>query len=177
MANQPRWKQHTDDAPRIQEVESVPAAPSFDTAVPPSILEALEAAPDVAVAIAEPVPLPTYTDDVEQMNSAAHKMISFLPPDAQDLIFEYQRSTDIPMWQVIAGYVMRCRENSEMFSPNVLPEWDAGISPNSLLPCRTCGTVMKPRNYGHAYCCNACASSRLKEMGGHNDDCAVVTNG
>ena len=122
---------------------------------------------------------PRYTpgqiqsDEVNAMNIGCEKMLEYLPDDCSELIREYQHSSEAPLWQVVAGYAMRAREQGQLFSPYILPDWAEMISPNSIRACGTCGEPMKPQFNGNTFCCNRCASDRLAALGGHNDDCTL----
>lgn len=112
--------------------------------------------------------------DQDLMNAGCEKMLDYLPEDCRELIVEFIKSYEgsVPLWQAIAGYVLRSREAGQMFSPLILPEWQEMVSPRSLRPCDTCGEAMKPITWSQKHCCNACYFAKL-DVSGHSDHCAL----
>jgi len=118
-------------------------------------------------------PAKIRASDEMVMNAGAEKLLEYLPDDAKELVLEYRASQDVPLWQVIGGYVMRCRDNGEMFAGNILPDWTDMIAPNAVRACGTCGDPMKPQLQGQTFCCNFCASGKRSTLG-HNETCALT---
>lgn len=110
--------------------------------------------------------------DVDLMNRACARMLDYVPNDCAELVAEYVESSGTPVWQVIAGYMLRSREMGTLFSPVVLPEWTAMVSPKGVRPCEFCGAGMHAKTWGQTRCCNNCVAGKVKELG-HNDNCAL----
>lgn len=108
------------------------------------------------------------SEDEAIMAAGFEKFMQYLPEDAVSLIREYVANHEVPLWQVLGGYVIRAREQAELFSPIILPDWVDAIAPNSVRPCGTCGEGMKPTVAGQLFCCNFCYHGRED----HNPDCA-----
>lgn len=109
-------------------------------------------------------------EDETIMDAGCLKLLEYIPIDASELIREFQAGNGVPMWQVIGGYVMRAREQAELFSPIILPDWADSIAPNAARPCGTCGDAMKTSVPGQQFCCNRCYHGKDD----HNEDCAVI---
>lgn len=110
------------------------------------------------------------TEDEQVMNTGMEKFLEYMPLDAAELIREYAQDNAVPLWQVIGGYVMRAREQAELFSPIILPDWAESIAPNAVRPCGTCGEGMKSAVAGQMFCCNFCYHGKPT----HNPDCVLV---
>lgn len=110
------------------------------------------------------------TEDAATMDAGCEKLLEYLPEDAASLIREYRANNEVPIWQVIGGYVMRAREQAELFSPIILPDWADSIAPNSIRPCGTCGDGMKAAVAGQQFCCNLCYHGKES----HNTDCCLT---
>ena len=106
-------------------------------------------------------------DDPE---AAAECLLPYLPEDTQLMIREAQEAAQVPLWQMILGYVMIVSDRSELFAPYLLAVWEAGKKPNEARPCGTCGGLFKSRFAQAKYCCAPCHFNKLVEFG-HTSDC------
>lgn len=168
-------------------VMPVPAAAA--TAVEEAPVEAPEAAiPVTGVAetevIREPVFQPKIVEakyqpevikreDVDSMTAGLQRLMEYLPEDVSQLIGEYCKSTDTPLWMAIGGYVMRSREDGTLMAPVVMPEWQDMIPASSLRACGTCGDPLKPVVWSQRFCCNSCYFGNVGKNG-HSENCALV---
>ena len=111
--------------------------------------------------------------EIQQMNQALEYLLAYLPLDASELVREYQLQYGYPLWQIVGGYIMRCRENGDMMSPNILPDWEEMISPNAPRSCDKCNGVMKREIWSQIYCCDACFFDKVDSVG-HSATCSIM---
>lgn len=100
---------------------------------------------------------------------AADVLFGFLPDDTQMFIREVVTNMQLPLWQVILGYVMRCADRQELFSPHILSAWESGRRPSIAHPCEHCGLEFISKFPDAKYCCNRCYFKK----GGHSEGCPV----
>ena len=145
------WKSHAKPAESKMELSSV-APQSGDLVV------------ETPPVVSTPAPRMLVED-------AAYAMLEYLPEDVQELIREAHGACQLPMWQMLLGYVMKAADRSELFVPYRIAMWDGGRKANEARPCKTCGKVFTPARFpNQEMCCNSCAFSRLEDLG-HNDWC------
>jgi|SRR3990167_49727 len=106
-------------------------------------------------------------DDPER---AAMVLLPYLPEDTQMLIREAQVASQVPLWQMLLGYVMIVSDRAELFAPYLLAAWEAGKKPNEERPCATCGGMFRSRFAQAKYCCAPCHFGKLVTFG-HVADC------
>lgn len=101
---------------------------------------------------------------------AAEILMEYLPEDTQMLIREAQQGQQVPLWQMLLGYVMIVSDRAELFAPYILASWEAGKKPNEPRPCETCHVEFRSRFAQAKYCCATCHFGKLAEFG-HTADC------
>ena len=99
------------------------------------------------------------------INEAAKLLMEFLPQETQDRILEAREGFKVPLWQMLLGYVMKCRDRDEVWSPHLLSMWEDGLSPNAPRPCKTCGQTFKSKFPEAMFCCNPCHFGKIAELG------------
>jgi hypothetical protein len=111
-------------------------------------------------------------DTAEDLASAAEFLLTYLPEGTQLLIREATTTMGNPLWQTLLGYVMRCADRQELFSPVILSMWESGLRPNGPRPCLTCGQDFRSEFPEARYCCTPCHFQKLEQFG-HAADCAI----
>lgn len=91
-----------------------------------------------------------------ELTAGAQQILEYLPETEAALVREISEMLEVPIWQVLAGYVMRCRELGVLQSPIILAEWQDSRSPRSIRECRACGTEFQPSHWGQPYCSQEC---------------------
>jgi hypothetical protein len=128
------------------------------------------------------VPPPTFNrppvenNDSIIMDSAIKVLLTYMPPDVSELVMEYHTTYGVPLWQAVAGYIMRSREEGTLMSPIILPDWAEMVSPSAPRPCLTCGGMMNRRIWSQEYCCSACHFGKI-HIHGHTTACVLITTG
>lgn len=110
---------------------------------------------------------------ITEQDTSAEVLMDYLPDDAQLLIREAAQHMNVPVWQMLLGYVMRCHDGALMYSPYLLSSWETGGKPNKPRPCKGCGLSFSSRFPDAAYCCNACAFGKL-DIFGHVEECPAI---
>jgi hypothetical protein len=174
MAYNKKFKMHNPDAADGTEntnntVTFEPAAPRMNPAEPEAPRKPFEPVHVEAKFTPEYI----HVEDTKVMNDGMEKLLLYLPDDCRDLIREYCKNLDIPLWQAIGGYVVRAREEGTLFSPIILPDWEEMLPGNALRACKTCGDPLKPTTWGQRYCCEYCYFGKLSVFG-HKEDCAIA---
>lgn len=105
-------------------------------------------------------------------DEAAEVLLTYLPEETQMLIREAQHGMAKPLWQMLLGYVMRCRDNQHVWFPFFLSMWDSGLPATEPRPCGTCGQPFKGPVAEARYCCAPCFFGKLAEFG-HSDACFI----
>lgn len=115
------------------------------------------------IEVAPPVPEPLPQE------RAAEILMGFLPEDTQIFIREAVGNMQLPLWQVLLGYVMRCADRQELFTPHILSAWEGGRRPSTVHACERCGFEFKSKFPDARYCCNRC----FFQKGGHSEGCGI----
>lgn len=101
---------------------------------------------------------------------AAASLMMYLPTDAQMFINEASEQMQLPLWQMILGYVMRCADRFELFAPHILSQWESGGIANAPRPCGTCEQNFTSKFPDARYCCDNCFFGKLATLG-HSEMC------
>ena len=107
---------------------------------------------------------------VEHLNEACDTLMEFLPVETQERVREAQAGLNIPLWQLILGYVMRCRDRDEVWSPHLLSMWENALPASAPRPCKNCKLMFTHKHSEAMYCCEYCAFGKVSERG-HKEDC------
>jgi len=113
-------------------------------------------------------------DNPGDPNQAAQTLLYYLPQNVQDLILEARASRDVPLWQMLLGYVMQCADGTTLFAPHILTLWNSGRPANALRPCRKCGGMFRAQSPDAEYCCSYCYFDKLQEKKGHHENCLIA---
>lgn len=103
---------------------------------------------------------------------AAEVLMGYLPKDTVERIREARESFQIPIWHLLLGYVMKCRDREEIWSPLILSMWENGLPASSPRPCKSCGHMFVGPVPEAAYCCTPCFFGKLPEFG-HSENCHI----
>ena len=67
---------------------------------------------------------------VDDATAAAEILLQYLPGDVAGSIREVSTHMQLPVWQLLLGYTMRCSDGMLLYSPFVISQWDAGQRPS-----------------------------------------------
>lgn len=110
----------------------------------------------------------------DRLDAACEVLMEYLPVETQERIREAKEGRDVPLWHMILGYVMRCRDREEVWSPHLLSMWDNGLPASAPRPCKNCKKMFTHRFSEASYCCDHCAFEKIPEKG-HTTDCPTRT--
>lgn len=105
-----------------------------------------------------------------RLDEAASTLMEFLPQETQERIREAAEGMRVPLWQMFLGYVMRCRDREEVWSPHLLSMWEEGLPASAPRKCKTCGLMFVSKFPEAQFCCNPCACEKLHVFG-HTNEC------
>lgn len=105
-----------------------------------------------------------------RLNEAVEVLLEYLPTDTVMLMREASEQMNLPLWQLILGYVVRCWDGHLMFSPHILAAWETRGKPNKPRPCQSCGLLFISQYPDAAFCCPECHFGKLEELD-HRHDC------
>ena len=126
--------------------------------------------PSISVDVKEPIEADISGITPQQ---AVDVLLPFLPEYVQGRIREAAVQLQLPVWQMVLGYVMRIADFNELFTPYVLmASWDRNQKADEPRPCRSCGVLFSSVWPNAAYCCDRCACGKLEEFG-HREECTT----
>ena len=97
-------------------------------------------------------------ETTQELTAGAAQLLEYLPEAEASMVREISEMLEVPVWQVLAGYVMRCRELGVLQSPIILAEWQDSRSPRSARECRVCQIEFQPSHWGQPYCSTECGA-------------------
>lgn len=106
-------------------------------------------------------------------DDAARILAGYLPPETAEDIRIAAGELQVPMWQMLLGYVLRCTDSMLTYSPFLLSSWESGGKASTDHKCKGCGGPFHSRVVDAQWCCERCAFGKLLEFGGHSPDCMI----
>ena len=111
---------------------------------------------------------------IKTPEEAAAVLGEFLPPETFEDIRIAAGELQVPLWQMLLGYVMRCTDSMLTYSPFLLSTWEGGGKASSMHKCHGCGGPFFSRVVDAQWCCERCAFDKLIALG-HSADCLIGT--
>lgn len=121
----------------------------------------------------EPEPASISQNKNQDAIDAASILVDYLPDDIKRDIQEAVDAVQIPLWQMLLGYAVRCWDGKLLYAPFLLSSWEGGIKPSSNHRCESCGRMFYSRFPDARHCCDRCTFGKLETMG-HAENCPVL---
>ena len=109
---------------------------------------------------------------VQDVIDATQVLMAYIPEDIRRDITEASESMQIPLWQMLLGYAVRCWDGKLTYAPFILSSWESGTKASSNHRCESCGRMFHSRFPDARFCCNDCHFGKIEERG-HSPECLV----
>lgn len=104
---------------------------------------------------------------------AATILLEYVPEDIRRDVTEAAKDLQLPLWQLLLGYVVRCWDGKMTYAPFILSSWENGQKPTTNHRCESCGKMFYSRFPDARHCCNHCSFDKVEERG-HSEDCPLT---
>lgn len=119
------------------------------------------------------LPEPVLTPQAKAEEAALY-LLSFLPKDAMAVIEDAAHGLNIPVWQAMMGFLMRCYDQmllqASVYSPYILGNWDQAVAAGSPRECEACHQMFEAGQHDARFCCSRCYFGKVAAQG-HDPAC------